>query len=147
MAEFTSNFKNFKPSYPFLDIDQNLELINQFQSMSHSFMENPNLNFQSFMPFPNDSILSTQTHGFPGKLSQDFSGLVNDNISNQQIAPVTEPPIPVGNIEFHENKKRKATMTLSESTSGNCSPQVSESGIDRKNVIYFGYLYCQSNFC
>ncbi|XP_028787820.1 transcription factor BEE 3 isoform X3 [Neltuma alba] len=52
MAEFTTDFQSFRPSFPFLDVDPNLELINQFTGMmSPLVLDNSNLNVQSLIPF------------------------------------------------------------------------------------------------
>ncbi|XP_028800165.1 transcription factor BEE 3 isoform X2 [Neltuma alba] len=98
MAEFTTDFQSFRPSFPFLDVDPNLELINQFTGMmSPLVLDNSNLNVQSLIPF-------SQEPDFP----ENF------------------PVLPAEN-EIQDSQKRKA-MDVTETSSVSPTPAVSESG-------------------
>lgn len=130
MADFTADLQSFKSSFPCLDIDPNMELIHQFAGISPSVLDNSNLNFQTLLPFSNDNFFGNQTAELPVNLAENFLGIVNQN--NQNHAAPFPQLTPAGN-EFQESKKRKI-MEISESSSANSSPQVSETGMKRKNV-------------
>lgn len=142
MADFTADLQSFKPSFPFLDIDPNMELILQFSGISPSVLENSNFNLQPLLPFSNDNFLGSQTAEFPGNLAENFLGIVNQNNQNH-AAPFPQlsstSSAPAGN-EFQESKKRKI-MEISESSSANTSPHISETGVKRKNVIISSFLF------
>ncbi|XP_015882980.3 transcription factor BEE 3 [Ziziphus jujuba] len=129
MADFTADLQSFKSSFPCLDIDPNMELIHQFAGISPSVLDNSNLNFQTLLPFSNDNFFGNQTAELPVNLAENFLGIVNQN--NQNHAAPFPQLTPAGN-EFQESKKRKI-MEISESSSANSSPQVSETGMKRKN--------------
>ncbi|KAA8542714.1 hypothetical protein F0562_023787 [Nyssa sinensis] len=122
--------QNFKPSFSFLDFDPNVELLNHFPDLNPSVLDNPNLNFQGFMGFSNDNFLVQQAPEFPGNLIESFPGIFYPD--DKSVVLASEPIVSAGS-DFHESKKRKA-MDVSESSSGNSSPLVSENGIKRKNV-------------
>ncbi|GMQ11297.1 hypothetical protein CsSME_00053976 [Camellia sinensis var. sinensis] len=128
MDEFTPEIlQTQKPSFSFLDIDPNTELMNHFAELNPTSMENPNLNFQSFMGFSSlDNFFMHQQPEFPGNLADNFPSIFHHEDKN--VLPVAEPIFSAGN----ENKKRKA-MDVPESCSGNSSPPVSEDVIPRKN--------------
>lgn len=133
MADFTADLASFRPSFPILDFDPSMEQINQFTEINQTILDNSNMNFHSFMPFNNDNFFSPQAPEFPGNLAESFPAIFHQN--NQNVMPVSHPTtIPGNEMEFHESKKRKA-MDVSESSSMNSSPQVSDSGVKRKNVI------------
>ncbi|CAN6717502.1 unnamed protein product [Malus baccata var. baccata] len=121
MSEFTEDFQSIKPSFPFLDIDPNMELVNQFADQFNvpSVMEYPSLNFHTYMPFTTDSYLfSNQEPEFPaGNMVENFPKLE----VHQTVADVSE------------TKKRTAVGDASQSSSGISTPPVSETGITRKN--------------
>lgn len=133
MAEFTENFQNIiRPSFPFLDSDQSMELLNQF-------MENSNMNMMhNLVPFSCDSILEhhqqqEQEHVFPRNLEENFHGLVQHvNNQNHNAVQLSLPTIfQEENKVHHEGKKRKM-MDFQETSSGNSTPAVSESGSKSK---------------
>ncbi|CAL5445153.1 unnamed protein product [Camellia sinensis] len=128
MDEFTPEIlQTQKPSFSFLDIDPNTELMNHFAELNPTSMENPNLNFQSFMGFSSlDNFFMHQQPEFPGNLADNFPSIFHHEDKN--VLPAAEPIFSAGN----ENKKRKA-MDVPESCSGNSSPPVSEDVIPRKN--------------
>ena len=149
MAEFTENFQNIiRPSFPFLDSDQSMELLNQF-------MENSNMNMMhNLMPFSCDSILEhhqqqEQEHVFPRNLEENFHGLVHHvNNQNHNAVHVSLPTIfQEENKVHHEGKKRKM-MDFQETSSGNSTPAVSESGSKTKlvNFFYFFFSFYSSFF-
>ncbi|KAI9088079.1 hypothetical protein K1719_030056 [Acacia pycnantha] len=114
MAEFTTDFQSLRPSsLPFLDIDPNLELINQFTGMlspSLFLMENSNLNVQSLVPF---------SHQDP---SDDFGGNLEGNF-----------PVLPAESEIQDSQKRKATDVITETSSVNPTLAASETG--RSKII------------
>ncbi|KAI4350897.1 hypothetical protein L6164_005302 [Bauhinia variegata] len=59
MAQFTADLQSFRPSFPFPDIDPNMEFINQLTGM------NSNLNWPSLIPFTSDSFLGPPEPEFP----------------------------------------------------------------------------------
>ncbi|KAA8541232.1 hypothetical protein F0562_025161 [Nyssa sinensis] len=129
MSEFTMDMQTFKPSYPFLDFETNMELMNHFPDLNPSVTANSNLNFQCFMGFSNDNFLVQQAPEFPGNLAENLPCIFHPDDKNVMLA--SEPIISAGS-DFPGSKKRKA-MDVSESSSGNPSPPDSENGIRRKN--------------
>lgn len=136
MAEFTENFQNIiRPSFPFLDSDQSMELLNQF-------MENSNMNMmQNLMPYSCDSILEhhqqhqqEQEHVFPRNLEENFHGLVHHRHHHHVNNAVQ---VSLQNFQeenkVHDGKKRKM-MDFQETSSANSTPAVSESGSKTKFV-------------
>ena len=141
MADFTADLQGFKPtSYSLFEADPNMGLIGagagtgtgtgtgtQFTEHNHGFFDNPTLNFQAF-----ESFFSQQPPEFPGNLAEIFQQKV--------VAPVAQAEVS-GTESLYENKKRKATVDASESSSGNSSVPACESGLKRrKNVIV--YIFC-----
>ncbi|XP_021676465.2 transcription factor BEE 3 isoform X2 [Hevea brasiliensis] len=131
--EFTADLLGFKPSLPFLDIDPNLESLNQFSVVNQTILDTSNLNsIHSFdVPFSSDNFFSHQAAAaeFPGNLADNFPGIFHQN-NHHNIMPVSHGQsfsTPGNESEFLESNKRKA-MDVSESSSLNSSPQVSESG-------------------
>ncbi|QCD85320.1 transcription factor BEE 3-like [Vigna unguiculata] len=92
-----ADFQSFRPSFPFLDID--------------------NMEIHNLVPF--DSLLGSTEPEFPGNLEENFSGLFDHNA------------VPALN-EVHEGKKREAT-DMCDPSSGNSTPDISESGSKTKN--------------
>ncbi|KAJ7970371.1 Transcription factor [Quillaja saponaria] len=123
MAEFTADMQSYIPSFPFLDIDANIELINQFTGMTPNVLDNSNFNFQSFMPFSADKFLGHQEPEFPGILADNFQDLVHQR--DQNVVSIPHPIIPAEN-EFHESRKRKAMNNMAGSSSANSTQPVSE---------------------
>lgn len=136
MAQFTEDFQSFRPSFPFLDIDPSMELINQFIGMNPHVLDNSHVNMQNLMPFSTDSFFGSQEPDFPGNLEGSFPGL-GHNVNNNAL-PVSLPNFQAEN-EIHEGKKRK-TMDIPETSSANSTPAASESGIKIKNVKFFYYF-------
>ncbi|BAT72779.1 hypothetical protein VIGAN_01021600 [Vigna angularis var. angularis] len=101
MAEFTADLQSFRPSFPFLDID--------------------NMEIQNLVPF--DSLLGSTEPEFPGNLEENFPGL---------FQCVDHNAVPALN-EVHEGKKREAT-DMGDPSSGNSTPDISESGSKTKNI-------------
>ena len=146
MADFTSDLQSFKQSFSFLDIDPTMESLNQFAELNQSVIDNSALNFQSFLPFSHNSFFSNQAPEIPDNRRENLPGFIHH--SNQGSASVADQPIFTTKTEFHESKKRKA-LNVSECSSGNSSsPQVSESGIKRKNVsrCYVQSIFAIPNF-
>ena len=132
MADFTSDLQSFKQSFSFLDIDPTMEPLNDFTELNQSVIDNSALNYQSFLPFFSDNLFSNEAPEIPGNWGDNLPGFIHH--SNQGSASVADQPIFTTKTEFHESKKRKA-LNVSECSSGNSSsPQVSESGIKRRNV-------------
>jgi len=103
-----ADFQSFRPSFPFLDID--------------------NMEIHNLVPF--DSLLGSTEPEFPGNLEENFSGLFDHNA------------VPALN-EVHEGKKREAT-DMCDPSSGNSTPDISESGSKTKNV---NFLRLCSSYC
>ncbi|KAI4347190.1 hypothetical protein L6164_008024 [Bauhinia variegata] len=123
MAQFTADLQSFRPSFPFLDIDPNMEIINQLTGMTSNVLDNSNLYLQSLIPF-NDGFWVPPESEFRENLEGiNFSGIVHH--VNHNALPVSLPVVPSEN-EIQEIKKRK-TMDLPETSSANSTPQVSES--------------------
>ncbi|XP_077221356.1 BR enhanced expression 3 [Tasmannia lanceolata] len=113
MASFSEDLLSFKPSLPFLEMDSNMELINQFSDLNASFIENPTLSIQSIMGFSSDNFFS-QENEFPSdNLLGFFSAL--DHRSTASVGDVNQA------------NKRQKVVALSESSSGNSTTPVSES--------------------
>ncbi|KAJ1437917.1 Myc-type, basic helix-loop-helix [Sesbania bispinosa] len=127
MAEFTASLQSFRPSFPFLDIDD-MELINQFKGVNPHVLDNSILNMQNLMPFSSDSFLGSSEPEFPGKLllEENFQGLLH--FVNHNAAPVS---VPISSAE-NEGKKRKAT-DMPGPSSANSTPAVSENGSKKKD--------------
>ncbi|KAF8390119.1 hypothetical protein HHK36_024641 [Tetracentron sinense] len=131
MAEFTGDLQSFKPSLPFLGMDSNMELINQFAELNPSVLENYNLSFQSF--FSSDNFLNQLQPEFLTNFTDNLLGFFHPNGIN--AAPVVQSMASAGDV-FHGE-----VMAISESSSGNSSPPVSETGlggdykIKRKNSL------------
>ncbi|XP_027359443.1 transcription factor BEE 1-like [Abrus precatorius] len=133
MAEFTENLQSIRPcSFPFLDIDPSMELLNQFIGINQHVLDNSNSNMHNLMAFSCDSFLGPQQEpGFPANLEENFPGLVH-HVNHNNTVPVSLPIFPSQN-EIHEGKKRKTTDTL-ETSSANSTPAVSESGSKIKHI-------------
>uniref|UniRef100_A0A2C9W036 Uncharacterized protein n=1 Tax=Manihot esculenta TaxID=3983 RepID=A0A2C9W036_MANES len=138
--EFTANLQGFKPSFPFLDTDPNLEPINQFTVVNQTIQQTSNLNsIHNFnMLLSGDTFFNHQATSaeFPGNLADNFPGIFHQNNQNNIMPEVSRGHSfsTAGNeSEVLESKKRKA-MDVSETSSLKSSPQVSESG-KAKNVI------------
>lgn len=130
MAEFTENFQNIiRPSFPFLDSDQSMELLNQF-------MENSNMNMmQNLMPFSCDNNIlehQQQEHVFPRNLEDNFHGQVN---SHNNAVQVSLQNFQENKVHDGNNKKRKM-MDFQETSSANSTPAVSETGSKTKLVKF-----------
>ncbi|KAL5544791.1 hypothetical protein UlMin_008575 [Ulmus minor] len=127
MAEFSADLQSFKPQFPFLDIDPNMEEMTQFSGISpNTVLDNSNLmNFQSFLPFSSENFFTNQAPDFPGNLAENFPGI-------SPVAPQLSASL-AGN-GLYESRKRKE-MDISESSSGITSPQVSETGMRKKNGL------------
>ncbi|KAK8470496.1 hypothetical protein PHAVU_004G156176 [Phaseolus vulgaris] len=132
MAEFTENLQlqSIRPSsFPFLDIDPSMELLNQFIGMNQHVIDNSNLTMHNLMPFSCDTFLGPQEPEFPGNLEENFPALVHH--VNHNALPVSLPIFQAEN-KIHDGKKRKS-MDLPETSSANSTPAVSESGSKRKH--------------
>ncbi|XP_034673596.1 transcription factor BEE 3-like [Vitis riparia] len=119
MADFTADLQGFKTSsYPLFEADPNTGLIStQFTEQNQGFFDNPNLNFQAL-----ETFFSQQPPEFPGNLAEIFQ---------QKVAvPVAQAEVSAGD-SLCENKKRKARVDASESSSGNSSTPACESGLKR----------------
>ncbi|KAL5079592.1 hypothetical protein RYX36_008013 [Vicia faba] len=140
MAEFTENFQNIiRPSFPFLDSDQSMELLNQF-------MENSNMNMmQNLMPFSCDnSILEQhhqqeqeqeQEHVFPRNMEENYNGLVHHHhhVNNHDNAvQVSLQNFQEENKDIHDGGKKRKMMDFQETSSANSTPAVSETGSKTK---------------
>ncbi|MED6180399.1 hypothetical protein PIB30_010030 [Stylosanthes scabra] len=117
MAEFTEDLHSFRPSFPFLDIN-NMELTNGFKGV------NVNSHMQDFfMPF-------TTSHSFLSSPEPEFSGLVHyvshSNLPSSLTISSSE------DNEIQRGEKRKAADTP-DTMSANSTPAVSGSGSNTKN--------------
>lgn len=117
MAEFTSDFQSFRPSFPFLDIIDHMELMNQFKG------DNTILNMQNFMmPFSNDSFLGSSEAQFPGNFSAASVSL-----------PISSPEY---ETHHHEGKKRKASYMRGDS-SENSTPADKIKNVNFSSISIF----------
>ncbi|KAL4575509.1 hypothetical protein LXL04_022355 [Taraxacum kok-saghyz] len=124
MEGFTSNSHTLKPSYSFIDIDQNMDLFNQF---SIQYDNIPNMNSQSLMGFSNDNILYQQVlPPFDHQFFQSFQPVSHQNDTKNFM--VIHEPIPTGPVI---SGKRKST-DVSASSSGNSSSQSVHNEINQK---------------
>lgn len=129
MAEFTADLQSFRPSFPLLDIDPNVENL--------SVLTTSDMDFQSFMSFSNEKFFGyhPQAPEFTANMVENIPGSVHQ--FNQNVVPVADQPtnVAAGN-EFHESRKRKSMDDKPENSSGTSSPPVSETGsTKRKNVM------------
>lgn len=141
MAEFTENLQlqTIRPSsFPFLDIDPSMELINQFIGINQHVIDNSNLTMHNLMPFSCDTFLGPQEPEFPGNLDENFPALVHH--VNHNALPVSLPIFQAEN-EIHEGKKRKS-VDLPETSSANSTPAVSETGSKIKQVNFSSFFTC-----
>ena len=120
MAEFTTGFQSLRPSFPFLDIDPNLELINQFTGMMSPpvFMDNSNLNVHTIIPFPYQE-------------PSDFAA----NLEGPRF-----PILPEEN-EIQESQKRKSMDATDTISSVNPSTANSESGGTKIITVCYCFSY------
>lgn len=131
MADFTADLQGFKPSsYPFFETDPNMGLIGagastgtgaQFAEQNQSLFDNQSLNFQVF-----ESFFSQQPPEFPGNLAEIFQQKVAVPVAQAEVS---------GGESLYENKKRKATVAASESSSGNSSIPACLSGLKRRKNV------------
>ncbi|KAF8407801.1 hypothetical protein HHK36_006937 [Tetracentron sinense] len=131
MAAFTGDLLSFKPSLPFLEMDSNIEMLNQFPELNPSVLEISNLNIQSFMDFSKDNFLAQHQPEFPVNFAHNLPGLLHP--AGQNVMPVAQSVALAGDVS-HESKKRKS-MAVSKSSSRKSSPPVSETGVDGDNKI------------
>ncbi|KAG2667449.1 hypothetical protein I3760_15G115300 [Carya illinoinensis] len=131
MAEFTADLQSFRVSFPVSDIDPNMEIANQYAGLNPSVLTTSDMDFQCLMPFSSDNFFSHhQAPEFTGNLAENFPWTLHH--LNQNEVPVAQPMNVSAGNELHDSKKRKA-MDKPDSSSGTSSPQVSETGIKRKN--------------
>ncbi|KAI3730378.1 hypothetical protein L1987_61548 [Smallanthus sonchifolius] len=120
MEGFSSSFNSFKPSFSLIDIDQNMELLDQYSI----HYDNPNMSSQNFM---NDNFFSQQV--LPS-LDHQFMPCFHPVFQHEQ-KNVMVIPDPICTSPVY-NWKRKS-MDLSSSSSWNSSSHpVLESEIDEK---------------
>ncbi|TYH09227.1 hypothetical protein ES288_A07G078000v1 [Gossypium darwinii] len=128
MADFSA--QSYRQPFPFLDIDPTMESLTQFAELNpQSFiLDNSAFNFQTFFPLSiNDSLFSNQA-----SQGETMSGFIHN--SNQ--SSVSAQPIFSAKTEMEEISNKRKALDISESSSGNSSstsPQVSETGIKRRN--------------
>ena len=123
MAEFVQCPNSLKPSLPFIETDQSLDVTRHFDELSGSVvMENPNL---GFMGYSNDNFLP---------FLESFSGLFPVDCSKPAVSPT-----PVTSAE----KKRKAEAA---SESNPVSSSATPSQANKKNVCNLCYINIVSLF-
>ncbi|KAJ8753730.1 hypothetical protein K2173_026406 [Erythroxylum novogranatense] len=133
MADFSADVQSLRPSCPFLDIDLSLEPITQFTEINHTMLDNSSLNYHNFLPFSSDNLYTHQAPEFPGNVADNLSDVFQGSNSSQNVIPVSDPVgAPASESEIVDCRKRRAA-DVSESSSFNSSPQVSESGTKMKN--------------
>ncbi|XVF50570.1 hypothetical protein PTKIN_Ptkin04bG0111700 [Pterospermum kingtungense] len=138
MDRFTSDLQSFKQSFSFLDIDDpiptTMESPDQFTHLNHnhqSVIENTALNYQSFLPFSSDNLLSNPAIEIPSNWSDNLPAFIHH--STHSSVSAAQPINITAKTEFQESKKRKS-LDLSETSSRNSSsPQVPQTGIKRRN--------------
>lgn len=131
MADFAQDLQYFRASssFPFLDIDPNIEQINN----NLSVLDNTSLlNYQSFMPFSSpDNFFE-----FPGNLAENFPG----NFLQNNMLPVCH----TATSTESESKNRKA-VEISESSNEDSSP-VSEIETNKRKKVSSSYFLKLSFF-
>ncbi|XP_076904318.1 transcription factor bHLH62-like [Bidens hawaiensis] len=117
-------FQSLKPSFPFIDIEQNMELLNQYSI----HCDNPNMTSQGFMVFSNDNFFSQQVlPPLDHQLMQCFQPVFQHEQKNVMVIP--DHPISTGSAV---NAKRKS-MDVSSSSSRNLSSHpIPESETDER---------------
>ncbi|XP_042474854.1 transcription factor bHLH75-like isoform X2 [Macadamia integrifolia] len=130
MDEFSGDSQRFKP-FTFLDIDSNMELMNHCAEFHPNGLENLNLSLQSIMGFSRDNFFPEQQPEFAMQFADSLPGLYHSN--GPDAAPISQFMASAGEV-VPESKKQK-TMAVSESSSGNSSTPVSETGLNRKEKI------------
>ncbi|XP_043716863.1 transcription factor BEE 3-like [Telopea speciosissima] len=130
MDEFSGDSQRFKP-FTFLDIDTNMELTNHFAEFNPNGLENLNLSLQSFMGFSSDNFFPQQQPEFAMQFADNLPGLYHSNGPNE--APIAHSIASAG--DFVPECKKQKTMAVSESSSGNSSTPVSETGLNRNEKI------------
>lgn len=120
MANFA---EEFKPCLPFLELDSNIELINQY--LSPNFLEYPSLSIQ------NDNFVSQlqPQPEFPVSFVNNMPTFFCMNDS--KAAPVDRALPSAANAHQPESKKRKG-VSLADTSSGNSSTPVIENGLGGK---------------
>lgn len=132
MAEFTVDMQGFRSSFPVLDIDQNMDIINQYAGLNPSVLETSNLDFHCYNPFSNGNVFGHQAPEFTANLAETIPATFHE--FNQNVMPEAQHiNVTAAGNEFHESQKRKAT-DMSESSSGNSSPLVSKDVTKKKKV-------------
>nr|QCQ83124.1 transcription factor BEe 1-like protein [Ambrosia artemisiifolia] len=117
-------FHSFKPSFSFIDTEQNMELLNQYPI----HYDNQNMSSQSFLGFSNDNFLSQQVllPSLDHQLMQCFQPDFHHEQKNVMVIP---DPISSGPVY---NGKRKAMDVSSSSSRNSSSHPTTESEIDER---------------
>ncbi|KAF5771562.1 putative transcription factor bHLH family [Helianthus annuus] len=116
-------FQSFKPSFSFIDTEQNMELLNQYSI----HYDNQNMSSQSFLGFSNDNFLSQQVlPPFNHQYMQCFQPDFQHEQKNVMVIPDPTFTSPV------HNGKRKSMDVSSSSTGNSSSHPVQESETDEK---------------
>ncbi|KAM0047151.1 hypothetical protein Hdeb2414_s0009g00325131 [Helianthus debilis subsp. tardiflorus] len=123
-----AGFQSFKPSFSFIDTEQNMELLNQYSI----HYDNQNMSSQSFLGFSNDNFLSQQVlPPFDHQYMQCFQPDFQHEQKNVMVIPDPTFTSPV------HNGKRKSMDVSSSSTGNSSSHPVQESETDEKKYQVF----------
>ncbi|OVA09449.1 Myc-type [Macleaya cordata] len=131
MANFTGELQSFKPTLPYLEMDSNMEIMNQFVELNTSMLENnnPSLGLQSVMGFCNDNSFSHQEQPkFPINITSNPD---HDQLIFQPDDCLNAIPI----VQSSASNKRRKSMAVSDTSSGNSSTPVSITGFAGENKI------------
>ncbi|KAF8388779.1 hypothetical protein HHK36_025459 [Tetracentron sinense] len=129
MAAYGGDLQSFKLPLPFLEMDSNMELITQFAELNPSVLGNSNFSIQNFMDFSNDNFLAQYQLEFPVNFTDNLPGLFHSDGPNAM--PIVHPGASAGDV-CHGSKKRNA-IAITESSSINSYPLVSETGLGGDN--------------
>ncbi|RZC68199.1 hypothetical protein C5167_031452 [Papaver somniferum] len=118
MAEFTANLQCYKPTLPYLDMESNIELMNQFSELNPNVLQNnSNLGLQSFM----NSTVYSDEYSFAHQEQAEFP-VLNNSVDNNQVLFQSESSsaVPIAHQSTVSNKKRKS-IADTDGSSGNSS--------------------------
>ncbi|RZC82031.1 hypothetical protein C5167_044607 [Papaver somniferum] len=118
MAEFTANLQCYMPTLPYLDMESNIELMNQFSELNPNVLQNNSkLGLQSFM----NSTVYCDEYSFAHQEQAAFP-VLNNSVDNTQVLFQSESSsaVPIAHQSTVSNKKRKS-IADTDGSSGNSS--------------------------
>ncbi|KAI3869914.1 hypothetical protein MKW92_039771 [Papaver armeniacum] len=119
MAEFTANLQCYKPTLPYLDMESNIELMNQFSELNPNVLQNnSNLGLQSFM----NSTVYCDEYSFAHQEQAEFP-VLNNSVDNNQVLFQSESSsaVPIAHQSTVSNRKRKSIADTDGSSGNSCT--------------------------